>query len=199
MKPILGQSGLGKRPQLILILYNRENVSMNSNFRNFALWGLIALLLIALFQMFQSPSSRQKTDEVAYSKFLEAVNKNRVKSVTISGDRISGEYTDSATGFLTYAPYDPELVKRLQTQNVEITAKPVTDGRSTFTGMLINWLPLLLLVGVWIFIMRQMQSGQGKAMGFGKSKAKLLTEAHGKVTFTDVAELMRPRKIWLKS
>ena len=160
---------------------------MNSNFRNFALWGLIALLLIALFQMFQSPSSQQKTDEIAYSKFLGAVKNNRVKTVTISGDRISGTYTDSSTGFLTYAPFDPELVKRLEAQNVEITAKPVVDGRSTFTGMLINWLPLLLLVGVWIFIMRQMQSGQGKAMGFGKSKAKLLTEAHGKVTFDDVA------------
>ncbi len=160
---------------------------MNSNFRNFALWGLIALLLIALFQMFQSPSSRPKAEEVAYSKFLDAVKNNRVKSVTISGDHISGEYTDSSTGFLTYAPYDPELVKRLEAQNVEITAKPMVDGRSTFTGMLINWLPLLLLVGVWIFIMRQMQSGQGKAMGFGKSKAKLLTETQGRVTFDDVA------------
>ena len=160
---------------------------MNSNFRNFALWGLIALLLIALFQMFQSPSSQQQTSEIAYSAFLEAVDQNRVKSVTISGDRISGAYTDSSTGFTAFAPYDPELVKKLQAQNVEITAKPVVDGRSTFTGMLINWLPLLLLIGVWIFIMRQMQSGQGKAMGFGKSKAKLLTETAGKVTFDDVA------------
>ncbi|MEE9375683.1 MAG: ATP-dependent zinc metalloprotease FtsH, partial [Rhizobiaceae bacterium] len=160
---------------------------MNSNFRNFALWGLIALLLIALFQMFQGPSGPQKSSEIAYSKFLDDVNKKRVKSVTISGDRISGTYTDNSTGFTTYAPYDPELVKRLQTQNVEITAKPPTDGRSSFMGMLFNWLPLLLLIGVWIFFMRQMQNGQGKAMGFGKSKAKLLTEAHGKVTFADVA------------
>ncbi|MEO1397652.1 MAG: ATP-dependent zinc metalloprotease FtsH [Pseudomonadota bacterium] len=160
---------------------------MNSNMRNIALWGLIALLLIALFQMFQSPSQQGQTSEIAYSNFLEAVEKKRVKSVTISGDRISGEYTDSSGRFLTFAPFDPELVKNLQAQNVEITAKPVTDSRSTFLGMLINWLPLLLLIGVWIFIMRQMQSGQGKAMGFGKSKAKLLTEAHGRVTFDDVA------------
>ncbi|MEO0545861.1 MAG: ATP-dependent zinc metalloprotease FtsH [Pseudomonadota bacterium] len=160
---------------------------MNSNLRNIALWGLIALLLIALFQMFQSPSQQGATSEIAYSNFLDAVEKKRVKSVTISGDRISGEYTDSSTRFLTFAPFDPELVKNLQAQNVEITAKPVTDSRSTFLGMLINWLPLLLLIGVWIFIMRQMQSGQGKAMGFGKSKAKLLTEAHGRVTFADVA------------
>ncbi|MGI9365183.1 MAG: ATP-dependent zinc metalloprotease FtsH [Rhizobiaceae bacterium] len=160
---------------------------MNSNFRNFALWGLIALLLIALFQMFQSPSGQQQTSEIAYSTFIDAVDRDRVKSVTISGDRITGTYKDSSTRFATYAPQDPELVKRLETQNVEITAKPVADGRSSFLGMLINWLPLLLLIGVWIFIMRQMQNGQGKAMGFGKSKAKLLTESQGRVTFDDVA------------
>ena len=118
---------------------------MNVNFRNFALWGLIALLLIALFQMFQSPSDQQKSSEIAYSSFLEAVDKKRVKSVTISGERITGAFTDSSSRFSTFAPYDPELVKRLQAQNVEITAKPATDGRSTFTGMLINWLPLLPL------------------------------------------------------
>ncbi|MEE9315176.1 MAG: ATP-dependent zinc metalloprotease FtsH [Rhizobiaceae bacterium] len=160
---------------------------MNSNFRNFALWGLIALLLIALFQMFQTPGGQKKSNEIAYSKFLDDVNKKRVKSVTISGERITGAYTDSSDRFNTYAPYDPELVKRLETQNVEITATPPADSRNTFMGMLFNWLPLIILIGVWIFFMRQMQSGQGKAMGFGKSKAKLLTEAHGKVTFADVA------------
>ena len=160
---------------------------MNNNFRSIALWGLIAVLLIALFQMFQSPSSGGATEDIAYSQFTAAVDSGRVKSVTIAGDRITGTYADSNSQFVTYAPYDPELVKTLKAQNIEITAKPATDGRSTFFGMLINWLPLLLIVGVWIFIMRQMQSGQGKAMGFGKSKAKLLTEAHGRVTFDDVA------------
>ena len=160
---------------------------MNPNFRNFALWGLIALLLIALFQMFQSPTGQGATTEVAYSKFLESVDQNRVKSVTITGERITGTYTDSATGFQTYAPFDPELVKRLEAKNIEITAKPVSDGRSGFTGILLNWLPLIVIIGIWIFVMRQMQSGQGKAMGFGKSKAKLLTEANGRVTFDDVA------------
>ena len=160
---------------------------MNGNFRNIALWGLIALLLMALFQMFQSPADTASSNEVAYSKFLETVEQGRVKSVTISGDRITGTYTDSNSRFVTFAPFDPELVKRLEQEKVEITAKPVTDSRNTFVGMLISWLPLLLIIGVWIFIMRQMQSGQGKAMGFGKSKAKLLTEAHGRVTFEDVA------------
>jgi cell division protease FtsH len=160
---------------------------MNSNFRNFALWGLIALLLVALFQMFQSPSGQQKTNEIAYSNFLKAVEKGRVNSVIITGNQITGSYKDSGGRFATHAPHDPELIKRLGTQNIEITAKPVTDGRSTFMGMLINWLPMLLLVGVWIFIMRQMKNGQGNAMGFGKSKAKLLTETQGRVTFDDVA------------
>ncbi|MEL7229706.1 MAG: ATP-dependent zinc metalloprotease FtsH, partial [Pseudomonadota bacterium] len=160
---------------------------MNQNFRNIALWGLIIVLVIALFQMFQAPSADSRSTEVPYSTFLEAVEKQRVKSVTISGDRITGNYTDAAGSFMTVAPFDPELVKRLETQGVQITAKPVTDGRSSFLGMFLNWLPLLILIGVWIFFMRQMQSGQGKAMGFGKSKAKLLTEAHGRVTFDDVA------------
>ncbi|MEN0041021.1 MAG: ATP-dependent zinc metalloprotease FtsH [Pseudomonadota bacterium] len=160
---------------------------MNQNFRNIALWGLIALLLIALFQLFQSPQKDARTTEIAYSSFLTAVEKNRVQSVTISGDKITGRYTDSSTGFTTHAPYDPELVKTLQAQNVEITARPQTDGRSTLGGIFLQWLPLLLLLGVWIFFMRQMQSGQGKAMGFGKSKAKLLTQHEGRVTFDDVA------------
>ncbi|MDD9911235.1 MAG: ATP-dependent zinc metalloprotease FtsH [Ahrensia sp.] len=160
---------------------------MNTNFRNIALWGLIALLLIALFQMFQSPANQASTSEIAYSTFLDAVERNRVKSVTIAGEKITGTYTDSSTRFSTVAPNDPELVKRLEAQNVEISAQPVSEGRSTLGSLLITYLPLLLLIGVWIFIMRQMQSGQGKAMGFGKSKAKLLTEAHGRVTFDDVA------------
>ncbi len=160
---------------------------MNPNFRNFALWGLIALLLIALFQMFQSPASQNESSEISYSHFLKAVDNNRVKSVTITGGEITGSYVDSSSRFVTYAPHDNELIKRLEERNIEITAKPVTDGRSTFVGMLISWLPLMLLIGVWIFIMRQMQNGQGKAMGFGKSKAKLLTESQGRVTFDDVA------------
>ncbi|MEM7301006.1 MAG: ATP-dependent zinc metalloprotease FtsH [Pseudomonadota bacterium] len=159
---------------------------MNPNFRNLALWGLIALLLIALFQLFQSSPERSVSSEIAYSQFLEAVDQNRVKSVTIVGEQITGQYTDR-TSFKTYAPFDPELVKRLEAQNIEINARPVSDGSTSIFGVLLNWLPILLLIGVWIFIMRQMQAGNGKAMGFGKSKAKLLTEAHGRVTFEDVA------------
>ena len=160
---------------------------MNSNFRNLALWGLIALLLVALFQLFQAPRQKGQTTDISYTQFIEAVKNDRVRSVTISGDAITGKFSDSNASFQTYSPGDPELVKRLESKNVAIRARPEVDQDNTFFGYLLNWLPMILLIGVWIFIMRQMQSGSGKAMGFGKSKAKLLTEAHGKVTFDDVA------------
>ncbi|MBU2190454.1 MAG: ATP-dependent zinc metalloprotease FtsH, partial [Alphaproteobacteria bacterium] len=160
---------------------------MNPNYRNLALWAIIAVLLIALFNLFQTPQQRGSTRDVAYSEFLTDLNSGRVKSVTIAGDRISGTYTDSSTGFQTYSPGDSSLVSRLEEKNVTINARPETDGSNTIFGYLISWLPMILILGVWIFFMRQMQSGSGRAMGFGKSKAKLLTEAHGRVTFQDVA------------
>ena len=108
-------------------------------------------------------------------------------NVTITGERISGTFVDNNQGFQTYSPGDPSLVQRLQDKNVTITARPESDGQNSIFGYLISWLPMLLILGVWIFFMRQMQSGSGRAMGFGKSKAKLLTEAHGRITFQDVA------------
>ena len=161
---------------------------MNPNYRNLALWAIIAVLLIALFNLFQqNPQQRGVSREVAYSEFLQDVDSGRVKSVTIAGDRISGTYSDSSTGFQTYSPGDTTLVSRLEGKNVTINARPENDGSGSIFSMLIGWLPMLLILGVWIFFMRQMQSGSGRAMGFGKSKAKLLTEAHGRVTFQDVA------------
>ncbi len=160
---------------------------MNPNYRNLALWAIIAVLLIALFNLFQTPQTRGASTDVPYSQFLQDVAAGRVKTVTIAGDRISGSYTDNANGFQTYSPGDPTLVSRLEEKNVTINARPETDGSNTLFGYLISWLPMILILGVWIFFMRQMQSGSGRAMGFGKSKAKLLTEAHGRVTFQDVA------------
>jgi cell division protease FtsH len=160
---------------------------MNPNYRNLALWAIIAVLLIALFNLFQTPQQRGAAREVAYSEFLQDVNGGRVKSVTIAGDRITGTYSDNSTSFQTYSPGDPALVQRLEDKNVTINARPENDGSGSIFSMLIGWLPMLLILGVWIFFMRQMQSGSGRAMGFGKSKAKLLTEAHGRVTFQDVA------------
>ncbi|WP_026358532.1 ATP-dependent zinc metalloprotease FtsH [Aureimonas ureilytica] len=161
---------------------------MNQNFRNFAVWAIIALLLIALFQLFSNGSPNSNSREVPYSQFLSDVDSGRVRSVTIQGQRISGSYTDGATPFQTYSPGDPQLVSRLEQRNVQINASPPSDNVNPIWSILISFGPILLILGVWIFLMRQMQGGAGgKAMGFGKSKAKLLTEAHGRVTFADVA------------
>ncbi len=160
---------------------------MNPNYRNFALWAIIALLLVALFSMFQSPSQRTVSADVEYSKFLDDVDAGKIKRVEIQGDRIVGTYLDNGTSFATYSPGDPDLVRRLEEKNVVIAARPLTDGSTSLIGILVSWLPMIIILGVWIFFMRQMQGGARGAMGFGKSKAKLLTEAHGKVTFADVA------------
>jgi cell division protease FtsH len=160
---------------------------MNPNYRNFALWAIIALLLIALFNLFQSPTSRSASSDVPYSQFISDVNSGRVKSVTIAGNRITGTYSDNGASFQTYSPGDAGLVGRLESKSVQIAARPESDGSTSLVGMLISWLPMILILGVWIFFMRQMQGGSRGAMGFGKSKAKLLTEAHGRVTFQDVA------------
>ena len=160
---------------------------MNPNYRNLALWAIIAVLLIALFNLFQTPQQRGSTSEIAYSQFLTELDAGRVKTVTIAGDRITGTYSDNSSAFQTYSPGDSTLVSRLEDKNVTINARPENDGSGSIFSMLLGWLPMILILGVWIFFMRQMQSGSGRAMGFGKSKAKLLTEAHGRVTFQDVA------------
>ncbi|KZK76779.1 ATP-dependent zinc metalloprotease FtsH [Pseudovibrio sp. Ad13] len=158
---------------------------MNTNFRNFALWVIIGLLLIALFQLFQNPTSRSNTNEIAYSQFINQAEQGDIREVTIQQQQITGKYSNGGT-FQTYAPSDAKYVDVLQTKGVLINAKPPSESFSLF-GALISWLPMLLILGIWIFVMRQMQGGGGKAMGFGKSKAKLLTEASGRVTFEDVA------------
>ncbi|MBW3096290.1 ATP-dependent zinc metalloprotease FtsH [Pseudohoeflea coraliihabitans] len=160
---------------------------MNPNLRNFALWAIIALLLIALFNMFQSPTDRTSGREIPYSQFLNEVDAGRVRDVTIVGERITGNYKDTAGAFQTYSPGDNNLIAELSEKDVAITAQPEVDGSNTLLGYLFSLLPILLILGVWIFFMRQMQGGSRGAMGFGKSKAKLLTEAHGRVTFADVA------------
>ncbi|MEM1376747.1 MAG: ATP-dependent zinc metalloprotease FtsH [Pseudomonadota bacterium] len=159
---------------------------MNPKYRNFALWAIIAMMLIALFNMFQSPAEQSAARDLSYSQFLQDVESGRVQSVTISGERIVGTYGDTGVTFQTYSPGDTDLVSKLETQGVEIRARPEAEGSSFFT-VLLSWLPMIIILGVWIFFMRQMQGGGSRAMGFGKSKAKLLTEAHGRVTFDDVA------------
>src|SRR6187549_2008774 len=159
---------------------------MNANLRNFALWVIIVLLLLALFTLLQNPGQRAASQEITFSQLLSEVDQNKVRDVVIQGPDIHGTFTNGSA-FQTYAPNDPTLVSRLYNGKVQITAKPPGDNVPWFVSLLVSWLPFIALIGVWVFLSRQMQGGAGKAMGFGKSRAKMLTEAHGRVTFEDVA------------
>jgi cell division protease FtsH len=157
-----------------------------SNFgRNLALWVIIALLLVVLFNLFQPGATHNAAQSMAYSEFVGDVNGGRVHEVLIQGHVISGSLTDGRT-FQTYTPDDPSLVQHLTDKGVRVTAKP-EEADNVLVHTLLSWFPMLLLIGVWVFFMRQMQSGGGRAMGFGKSRARLLTEKQGRVTFDDVA------------
>ena len=159
---------------------------MNNFCKNLVLWIIIGLLLVALFNLFQSSTSRGPQNSLPYSAFIEDVKNGQVADVTIQGNTINGTFTDKRT-FSTYAPSDPNLVSQLLAKNVTVKAAPPEENVPTLFGVLINWFPMLLLIGVWIFFMRQMQGGGGRAMGFGKSRARLLTEKVGRITFDDVA------------
>ncbi|MFN3622882.1 MAG: ATP-dependent metallopeptidase FtsH/Yme1/Tma family protein, partial [Hyphomicrobium sp.] len=160
---------------------------MNSNFQKLAIWVAILVLLAALFNLFNNPAQSRRGTEITYSEFLSAVDSGNISEATIAGNRIYGTMRDGGTSFSTYAPADPTLVERLEKKDVKFRARPSDEDVPSIMGMLLNWFPMLLLIAVWIFFMRQMQSGSGRAMGFGKSRAKLLTERHGRVTFEDVA------------
>ena len=154
--------------------------------KNLALWVIIALLLVALFNLFQTSTPQRGLTNYAFSDFISEVERGQVEDVTIQGEGITGHFRDGRA-FTTYVPPDANIVPQLRNSGVRITAMPASDNTPTLWGILISWFPMLLLVGVWIFFMRQMQGGGGKAMGFGKSRARLLTEKTGRVTFDDVA------------
>ncbi|HMF06113.1 MAG TPA: ATP-dependent metallopeptidase FtsH/Yme1/Tma family protein, partial [Methylocella sp.] len=159
---------------------------MNPNFRNFALWVIIFLLVVALIMLFQNPGQRIPSQDVSFSQLLTEVDQGHVREVTIAGNEITGHFTDNRA-FASYAPNDPTLVQTLYKKNVSITAKPPSEGTNWLMTILVNALPIIALLGIWIILSRQMQGAGGKAMGFGKSKARLLTETQGRVTFEDVA------------
>jgi cell division protease FtsH len=159
---------------------------VNNFGKNLALWIIIGLLLVALFNLFQSSSTRSPQASVPFSDFLNEVERGQVADVTIKGNQISGHFTDGRS-FSTYSPPDANVVDRLADRGVRISAMPDDSNVPSLFSVLLSWFPMLLLIGVWIFFMRQMQSGGGKAMGFGKSRARLLTEKVGRVTFDDVA------------
>ncbi len=157
---------------------------MNQVSRNVALWLVLGLMVLLLFNVLNRQESRDP--EIIFSEFLNEVEKGEVAEVTIQGPNIRGRYAQSGKGFKTFSPEDPNLVKLLRDKGVKIAAKP-EDGEPWYMLFLIQWAPMLALIAVWIFFMRQMQVGGGKAMSFGKSRAKLLTESQHKVTFQDVA------------
>jgi len=158
-----------------------------SNFgRNLALWVIIALLLVVLFNLFQPGTTHTSATQVAYSDFVSEVNSGRVRDVVMQGRTVSGVLTDGRS-FTTYTPEDASLVQRLTDKGVRVMAKPEDSDVNPLLHYLLSWFPMLLLIGVWVFFMRQMQSGGGRAMGFGKSRARMLTEKQGRVTFDDVA------------
>ncbi len=161
------------------------NNRLSPFYKNIALWLLISLVMIFLFNYFNTAEHARSKASLTYTQFLELVKGDKVKSVILQGDEITGEQKDGPP-FKSYSPTDPDLVKLLQKKGVEITAKPKDDS-PWYTTLLVSWLPMLVLVGIWIFFMRQMQSGGGKAMSFGKSRARLMTESSVKVTFKDVA------------
>ncbi|MEA2824841.1 MAG: cell division protease FtsH [Alphaproteobacteria bacterium] len=156
-----------------------------NNFRNLALWIIIALLLVALFNLFQGPAQRQGRAPISFSEFNQQVVGDQIKTVNIAGTHVEGQFKNG-TQFSTDIPDDPSLTSRLLEHNVDIKVRPEGDN-ITLLSVFINWFPMLLFVAVMIFLMRQMQAGGGKAMGFGKSRAKMLTERQGRVTFEDVA------------
>ncbi len=160
---------------------------MNSNFRNFAIWLVIILMLMGLYQVFSSSTRSVSVTEKSYSQFITDVDAGKVSSVTITNDVVSGVLSDSNTRFQTIIPNGANIVDRLEAKGVSITARE-PDSSPFWSILLSSWLPFLVIIGVWFFFIRQMQGGgRGGAMGFGKSRAKLLTEAQGKVTFEDVA------------
>ncbi len=144
---------------------------------------VISLVFVLLYHLFNQPKTTAGI--MIFSDFISQVEKGQVTEVTIQGENISGKATDGKA-FKTYMPKDTQLVPLLKEKNVRITARPVDDS-PWYMNILISWFPMLLLVGIWIFFMRQMQSGGGKAMAFGKSRARLVTDKSKKVTFADVA------------
>ena len=160
---------------------------MNNSGKNVFIWVVIAIVLVLVFNLFNQNQSQTRSTKLPYSEFLKLVDTDKVNDVSIVGRTISG-HLDDGSKFSTYSPpNDPDIIEKLSSRNIIITSSPEEEAVSPLLGLFLNWLPMLLFIGVWIFFMRQMQGKGGGSLGFGRSKAKLLTEKHGKVTFKDVA------------
>ena len=155
---------------------------MNQFQKNIALVLTVVLVFLLVWQLYNQPKSGTK--DIIYSEMVAHLEKGEISEVTVQGDNISGKLTNGSL-FKTYAPKDDKLVAQLREKGIKITAKP--DEESPWLTILISWAPMILLIGIWIFFMRQMQAGGGKAMSFGKSRARLITDKSKRVTFADVA------------
>ena len=158
-----------------------------NNLRNLALWIVIALLLVFLFNLFQGTGPHPTAAAISYTKFTADVTAGQVRKVTFQGEKVTGELTTGQAFTSTVPANDTTLWTTLRDHGVDTSVMPADENVPWFLNLLVNWFPMLAIFGVWIFFLRQMQSGGGKAMGFGKSRAKLLTERSGRVTFEDVA------------
>jgi cell division protease FtsH len=159
---------------------------VNNLARNVIIWLIFGAALIGLFNLFQSPSSGQPANELAYSDFVAEVEAQQIDEVLIDGRTLRGESKNGRV-ITSVMPEGTDIVAVLDKNDVRIVASPDNTGMPSFFSILLSWFPMLLFIGIWIFFMRQMQGGSRGAMGFGKSRAKLLTEHQGRVTFEDVA------------
>ncbi|MFH1117848.1 MAG: ATP-dependent zinc metalloprotease FtsH [Pseudomonadota bacterium] len=157
---------------------------MNNIYKNLGLWLVICLVMIFLFHLFNQ--TKAPATDITYSQFRQDVDQGSIKSVTLQGNRIKGKYVDRDVSFRTLAPRDSDLIPSLMKQKVDIKVLPEDDNPWYMTA-LISWLPMIFLIAIFVFFMRQMQAGGGKAMSFGKSRARLVNEAQNKITFQDVA------------
>ncbi len=156
---------------------------MNPFYKNLALWLVITLMMIMLYNLFNQ-QHRAETN-ISYTEFLSMVSSERVAEVVIQGQELFVTDTNR-NRFKVFAPQDADLIKILREKGVIIQAKPPTES-PWYMSVLVSWFPMIVLIGVWIFFMRQMQSGGGKALSFGKSRARLMSDTMAKVTFEDVA------------
>ncbi len=159
---------------------------MNNLGRSLLVWVAVIVAIVMVFVAFQPHDEHAVTQQLAYSDFVHDVDKGQVRSVIIRDQDITGKLKDGVA-FQTYAPIDPTLVSRLTSKGVEVNAKPPEPEGSPVLRAIANYLPIILMVGIVILFLRQMQMGNGKAMSFGRSRARLLSEKQGKVTFNDVA------------
>ena len=160
---------------------------MNNMAKNLIIWMVIGVVVLAIFNMFQNNNTGQRSSQIAYSDFVAQVESGDMREVTIEGNNLYG-VTQNNIPVVSYMPEGTDVVAVLKANNVRIQARPDESNAPGLFSVLLGWFPMLLFIGVWIFFMRQMQGGgKNGAMGFGKSRAKMLTEHQGRITFEDVA------------